>query len=97
MDEGQQGLDFGMREGRGGNFEKGPFGPGPIEELRPWNQASEREKDRVCARPARTQTRQFFERSVADAAGPALASMLIYLFMAAILAVRPGGLFPVNR
>ena len=42
-------------------------------------------------------TRQFFERSVADAAGPALASMLIYLFMAAILAVRPGGLFPVNR
>ena len=42
-------------------------------------------------------TRQFFERSVADAAGPALASMLIYLFMAAILAVRPGGLFPANR
>ena len=41
--------------------------------------------------------RQFFERSVADAAGPALASMLIYLFMAAILAVRPGGLFPVHR
>lgn len=42
-------------------------------------------------------TRQFFERSVADAAGPALASMLIYLFMAAILAVRPGGLFPAKR
>ncbi len=42
-------------------------------------------------------TRQFFERSVADAAGPALASMLIYLFMAAILAIRPGGLFPVRR
>ena len=41
--------------------------------------------------------RQFLERSVADAAGPALASMLIYLFMAAILAVRPGGLFPVHR
>ncbi|PZP97558.1 MAG: branched-chain amino acid ABC transporter permease [Variovorax paradoxus] len=42
-------------------------------------------------------TRQFFERSVADAAGPALASMLIYLFMALILAVRPTGLFPVKR
>jgi branched-chain amino acid transport system permease protein len=42
-------------------------------------------------------TRQFFERSVADAAGPALASMLIYLFMALILAVKPAGLFPVRR
>ncbi|WP_156473266.1 branched-chain amino acid ABC transporter permease [Pseudorhodoferax sp. Leaf265] len=42
-------------------------------------------------------TRQFFERSVADAAGPALASMLIYLFMALILAVKPTGLFPVKR
>lgn len=42
-------------------------------------------------------TRQFFERSVADAAGPALASMLIYLFMAVILAVKPAGLFPVRR
>ena len=42
-------------------------------------------------------TRQFFERSVADAAGPALASMLIYLFMAMVLAVKPAGLFPVRR
>ncbi|CAN7644977.1 branched-chain amino acid ABC transporter permease [Pseudorhodoferax sp. LjRoot39] len=42
-------------------------------------------------------TRQFFERNVADAAGPALASMLIYLFMAVILAVKPAGLFPVRR
>jgi len=42
-------------------------------------------------------TRQFFERSAADAAGPALASMLIYLFMALILAVKPNGLFPVKR
>ncbi|WP_326539799.1 branched-chain amino acid ABC transporter permease [Pseudorhodoferax sp.] len=42
-------------------------------------------------------TRQFFERSLADAAGPALASMLIYLFMALILAVKPAGLFPVRR
>ena len=30
----------------------------------------------------------------ADTAGPALASMLIYLLMAAVLAVRPEGLFP---
>lgn len=41
--------------------------------------------------------RGFFERSIADAAGPALASMLIYLFMAVILAVKPDGLFPVKR
>jgi branched-chain amino acid transport system permease protein len=41
--------------------------------------------------------RSFLERPVADAAGPALASMLIYLFMAVILAVKPGGLFPVQR
>lgn len=41
--------------------------------------------------------RGFLDRNVADAAGPALASMLIYLFMAAMLAVRPGGLFPVKR
>jgi branched-chain amino acid transport system permease protein len=33
-------------------------------------------------------------RSAADKAGPALASMLIYLLMAAILFVRPQGLFP---
>ena len=31
---------------------------------------------------------------VADTAGPALASMLIYLLMAIVLAVRPAGLFP---
>jgi branched-chain amino acid transport system permease protein len=37
------------------------------------------------------------ERDVADAAGSALASMLIYLFMALVLAVRPQGLFPVVR
>lgn len=41
--------------------------------------------------------RGFLERTVADAAGPALASMLIYLFMAVILALKPGGLFPVKR
>jgi branched-chain amino acid transport system permease protein len=40
---------------------------------------------------------QVTERSVADAAGSAIASMLIYLFMAVVLAVRPQGLFPVPR
>jgi len=32
--------------------------------------------------------------TAADAAGPALASMLIYLLMAGVLAFRPEGLFP---
>ena len=32
--------------------------------------------------------------AAADSAGPALASMLIYLLMALVLAVRPEGLFP---
>jgi len=32
--------------------------------------------------------------TAAETAGPALASMLIYLLMAAVLAVRPEGLFP---
>ncbi|HEY9531325.1 MAG TPA: branched-chain amino acid ABC transporter permease, partial [Burkholderiales bacterium] len=32
----------------------------------------------------------------ADTAGPALASMLIYLLMALILALRPAGLFPAR-
>ena len=40
--------------------------------------------------------REFFERSVAQAAGPAIASMLIYLLMASVLALRPRGLFPVK-
>jgi branched-chain amino acid transport system permease protein len=34
--------------------------------------------------------------SAADSAGPALASMLIYLLMAAVLAFRPQGLFPMR-
>jgi branched-chain amino acid transport system permease protein len=38
--------------------------------------------------------RQMADRSVADAAGPALASMLVYLLMAGVLAWRPQGLFP---
>ena len=37
------------------------------------------------------------ERSVAQAAGPAIASMLIYLLMALVLALRPQGLFPVRH
>lgn len=44
-----------------------------------------------------TLLRQLFERSVAQAAGPAIASMLIYLLMAVVLAVRPQGLFPVKH
>jgi len=41
--------------------------------------------------------RQVAERSVADAAGPALASMSVYLLMALVLAWRPQGLFPAKR
>src|SRR5579871_1811169 len=41
--------------------------------------------------------RQVAERTVADAAGPALASMLIFLFMAAVLALKPDGMFPARR
>jgi branched-chain amino acid transport system permease protein len=41
--------------------------------------------------------RQITERSIADAAGPALASMSIYLLMAGVLALRPQGLFPATR
>jgi branched-chain amino acid transport system permease protein len=41
--------------------------------------------------------REVAERTVADAAGPALASLLIYLFMAVVLAFRPQGLFPARR
>ncbi len=35
--------------------------------------------------------------SIAQAAGPALASMLIYLLMAVVLAFKPEGLFPVKH
>ena len=41
--------------------------------------------------------RQLAERSIADAAGPALASMSVYLLMAGVLALRPEGLFPAHR
>jgi len=39
---------------------------------------------------------QFISPPAAEAAGPALASMLIYLLMAVVLAVRPEGLFPAK-
>ena len=41
--------------------------------------------------------REFFDRSTAQAAGPALASMLICIFMVAVLALKPQGLFPVKN
>jgi branched-chain amino acid transport system permease protein len=41
--------------------------------------------------------RQLAERSIADAAGPALASMSVYLLMALVLALRPQGLFPARH
>ncbi len=40
--------------------------------------------------------RVFVSDAAADTAGPALASMLIYILMAAILVVRPRGLFPAK-
>jgi branched-chain amino acid transport system permease protein len=41
--------------------------------------------------------REFIDRSSAQAAGPAIASMLTCMFMAAVLALRPQGLFPVKN
>ncbi len=41
--------------------------------------------------------RNIMERSSADIAGPAIASMMIYILMAIVLALRPRGLFPVQR
>lgn len=40
---------------------------------------------------------QILERSIAQAVGPALASMLIYILMAVVLALKPQGLFPVKH
>jgi branched-chain amino acid transport system permease protein len=39
---------------------------------------------------------QTFSPSFASGVGPALASMLVYLLMAVILAIKPDGLFPVK-
>lgn len=44
-----------------------------------------------------TLLRELASRDVANAAGPALASMLVYLLMALVLALRPQGLFPTER
>ena len=41
--------------------------------------------------------RMVFAKNTASTAAPALSSMLIYIIMAAILVVRPEGLFPANR
>jgi branched-chain amino acid transport system permease protein len=43
-----------------------------------------------------TLLRNLFETSAAQAAGPAVASMFIYILMALVLALRPQGLFPVK-
>jgi len=40
--------------------------------------------------------RLFLPPSTARVIGPALASMAIYVLMAAVLAVRPAGLFPAK-
>jgi branched-chain amino acid transport system permease protein len=44
-----------------------------------------------------TLLRELMSRDVANAAGPALASMLVYILMAVVLAFRPEGLFPSGR
>jgi len=44
-----------------------------------------------------TLLREAMSRDVANAAGPAMASMLVYVLMAVVLAVRPEGLFPAGR
>src|SRR5690606_14442912 len=44
-----------------------------------------------------TLLRTLLERSSADIAGPALASMMIYVLMAVVLAIKPKGLFPVHN
>ena len=41
--------------------------------------------------------REVVERTLAQAAGPAIASILIYLLMAIVIALRPTGLFPVKH
>jgi len=41
--------------------------------------------------------RMMLSKNAAATAAPALSSMLIYIIMAAILVVRPRGLFPAHR
>jgi branched-chain amino acid transport system permease protein len=40
--------------------------------------------------------REFLPPQWASAAGPAIASIAVYVFMAVVLAVKPQGLFPVR-
>lgn len=40
--------------------------------------------------------REFLPPQVASAAGPSIASILVYVFMAAVLALKPRGLFPAR-
>ncbi|HVO05989.1 MAG TPA: branched-chain amino acid ABC transporter permease, partial [Burkholderiaceae bacterium] len=40
--------------------------------------------------------REFLPPQWASAAGPAIASIAVYVFMAVVLAVRPQGLFPAR-
>ena len=40
--------------------------------------------------------REFLPPQMASAAGPAVASVAIYVFMAAVLAIKPQGLFPAR-
>lgn len=44
-----------------------------------------------------TLLREVMSRDLANAAGPALVSMLVYVLMAVVLALRPEGLFPAGR
>jgi branched-chain amino acid transport system permease protein len=44
-----------------------------------------------------TMLRSIADPSVANAVGPALASIGVYLLMAIVLAFKPDGLFPVRR
>ena len=41
--------------------------------------------------------RSFMEQASADGAGPALASMMVYILMAVVLVFKPTGLFPQNK
>ena len=38
--------------------------------------------------------RSFMGQAAADGAGPALASMMVYILMSLVLVIRPTGLFP---
>ena len=52
--------------------------------------------DTLGPRVPQAAARHVISPPAAEAAGPALASMLIYLLMAVVLAFRPAGLFPAQ-